>query len=89
MATIRIVLLLCLFVAMASAINCEVGGWTNWSPCTQPCGGGKQIRFRHVTVPPSGKGATDCPELSQQRACNEHPCGSANVNATTAKPVAK
>jgi len=43
-----------------STTQCQVSHWTQYSECSQQCGGGNQTRSRAVKVKPS-KGAASCP----------------------------
>jgi len=54
-------------------VNCEVGEFSNWSACSQPCGGGTQTRSRTVTTLPAN-GGTACPTLSESQPCNQQGC---------------
>ncbi|XP_037115067.1 somatomedin-B and thrombospondin type-1 domain-containing protein isoform X2 [Syngnathus acus] len=65
-------------VCLISAIDCTVGSWGPWSPCTSPCGVGSTERSRQVSVPPRN-GGTPCPDLKQRRGCfgNNQICSSA------------
>merc|ERR1711871_1646819 len=60
-------------------IDCEVGQWGHWSPCTKKCGSGGTYRTRKVTVSPMFGGAA-CPALREPvhglTSCNEHKCAS-------------
>jgi prepilin-type N-terminal cleavage/methylation domain-containing protein len=47
------------------------GGWSNWSACPVPCGGG--IQTRTCTNPPPSNGGPPCPGASSQ-ACNTQAC---------------
>lgn len=47
------------------------GGWTDWSPCDSPCGGG--VERRTCTNPAPANGGANCAGASV-RACNTHPC---------------
>eukprot|EP00457_Paulinella_chromatophora_P002243 gb/GEZN01002247.1/.p1 GENE.gb/GEZN01002247.1/~~gb/GEZN01002247.1/.p1 ORF type:complete len:742 (+),score=66.54 gb/GEZN01002247.1/:45-2270(+) len=47
------------------------GGWTAWSVCSAPCGGGSQTR--KCAEPPPSKGGKDC-EGPASRACNTGAC---------------
>ena len=53
---------------LPAAIDCVVGSWGPWSPCTSPCGVGSTERSRQVSVPPRN-GGTPCPDLRQRRGC--------------------
>lgn len=53
---------------LLAAIDCEVGLWGPWSPCTSSCGVGSTERSRQVLVPPRN-GGTPCPDLKQRRGC--------------------
>ena len=50
------------------AVNCQVGGWSGWSPCSANCGSGTQTRTRGITVQPQNGGAR-CPNLSESISC--------------------
>ncbi|XP_072046339.1 thrombospondin type-1 domain-containing protein 7A-like [Amphiura filiformis] len=55
-------------------VDCQVGQWQNWSPCTQSCGtGGQHIRLRSVLVPPSHGGA-ECGSRIQTKECEPIEC---------------
>lgn len=54
-------------------VNCEVSGWSGFSTCSEPCGGGTQIRTRTVTKP-AAHGGTACPTLAETQVCNTAPC---------------
>jgi hypothetical protein len=54
-------------------VDCVVGDFGNWSPCTEPCGGGVETRTRDVKVA-NAHGGKLCPALSESRACNTQPC---------------
>jgi len=47
------------------------GGWSNWSACSVPCGGG--IQTRTCTNPAPAYGGKDC-EGPDTQECNTHPC---------------
>jgi len=49
-------------------VNCEVGPWELWGPCSQPCGNATQQRVRDVLVEPQYGGA-GCPLLLDEREC--------------------
>lgn len=50
------------------AIDCVVGPWGAWSPCTSSCSVGSTERSRQVSVPPRN-GGRPCPDLKQRRGC--------------------
>lgn len=68
---------------ISAAIDCVVGPWGPWSPCTAPCGIGSTERSRQVSVPPRN-GGTPCPDLKQRRGCFGN-----NAVCSSAKEVAK
>lgn len=54
-------------------VDCEVSGWSSFSACSLPCGGGTQTRTRTVTTQPTFSGAA-CPPLMEQQNCNTQGC---------------
>ncbi|XP_066500711.1 somatomedin-B and thrombospondin type-1 domain-containing protein [Hoplias malabaricus] len=56
---------------ISAAIDCEVGDWGAWSPCSSVCGAGTTDRSRQVTTPPRN-GGSPCPDLKQRRGCLAH-----------------
>ena len=54
-------------------VDCVVSEWSEWSDCSEECGGGTQTRTRTV-ITPAANGGAECPVLEEQRACNEEPC---------------
>jgi len=54
-------------------INCKVAAWSDLTPCSKPCGGGKSVRTRTVLVA-NAYGGFPCPHLSEQAACNTQMC---------------
>ena len=48
------------------SVDCQV---SDWSPCSQPCGGGSQTR---TVTRAAGWGGKECPPLKQN--CNTQPC---------------
>lgn len=63
------------FVQCPKTVNCEVSGWSDWSACDKPCGGGSQTRTRTV-VKAASNGGTPCPALTESKKCNEQSCQS-------------
>jgi hypothetical protein len=53
-------------------VDCEVGEWTEFSECSEPCGNGTQLRTRNLTAPMFG--GEECPESIEERDCNTHEC---------------
>ncbi|XP_071493790.1 thrombospondin type-1 domain-containing protein 7A-like [Diadema antillarum] len=54
------------------ASDCQVSGWSEWSPCSDPCSSNPvshSVRKRSVLSMPTGEGEK-CPELVQRRACS-------------------
>lgn len=56
------------------------GGWSDWTACTEPCGGGTQTR-RCDSPAPSGNGAT-CVGASEQT-CNTAACSDPSTASST------
>ena len=54
-------------------VDCVVGPWSDWSECSETCGGGIQIRTREV-LEPAQNGGAGCPTLEETRECNTDPC---------------
>lgn len=54
-------------------INCEVGQFSDFTPCTKNCGTGTQTRTRSITVQPAN-GGEPCPNLTETQECNSQPC---------------
>eukprot|EP01054_Gregarina_sp_Poly1_P007313 Gregarina_sp_Poly_1__7312@NODE_401_length_8884_cov_129_699331_g327_i0_p1_GENE_NODE_401_length_8884_cov_129_699331_g327_i0NODE_401_length_8884_cov_129_699331_g327_i0_p1_ORF_typecomplete_len2342_score300_69TSP_1/PF00090_19/0_00028TSP_1/PF00090_19/6_5e13TSP_1/PF00090_19/3e07TSP_1/PF00090_19/6_6e07TSP_1/PF00090_19/9_3e11TSP_1/PF00090_19/6_7e10TSP_1/PF00090_19/1_8e04TSP_1/PF00090_19/1_8e04Notch/PF00066_17/1_6e03Notch/PF00066_17/1_2e03Notch/PF00066_17/8_1e03Notch/PF00066_17/1_2e04Notch/PF00066_17/3_2e len=53
---------------------CELGGWTDWSPCNVPCGEGVSTRRREVLSVPIGLRANDCDDHAQSVSCFQRSC---------------
>lgn len=53
--------------------DCEVGEWSEWTPCTAECNGGVRTRRRDVIQRPSANGVP-CPDLFEFDDCNTDPC---------------
>jgi hypothetical protein len=58
---------------IACPVNCAVGDWAEWSPCTAACGSGTRVRSRPVITSPSN-GGTACPPLTEVVPCNTDTC---------------
>lgn len=57
----------------ACPVDCVVSEWSEWSACSETCGGGEQISTRTIITPPANGGAA-CPVLTQTQSCNDQPC---------------
>jgi Mg-chelatase subunit ChlD len=58
-------------------VDCMLGEWTPWMPCSKACGGGTQERLKPVAVPLAGKGicfGEKAIERYEATTCNEDPC---------------
>lgn len=59
------------------AVDCIVGGWSDWAPCSQTCAGGYREHSRVIKVKPSYGGAACPTALKEMDICNAHvPCSS-------------
>jgi hypothetical protein len=54
-------------------IDCIVGSWSDWSECSELCGGGIQSRNRLILQTPQNEGIP-CPLLTETRICNNQTC---------------
>uniref|UniRef100_F6T9P3 Spondin-like TSP1 domain-containing protein n=2 Tax=Ciona intestinalis TaxID=7719 RepID=F6T9P3_CIOIN len=54
-------------------IDCKVGPWSTFGPCSASCGGGTKKRTRTVTTP-AQHGGQACPALSDTQSCNNNNC---------------
>lgn len=54
-------------------VDCAVGDWGDWSPCTTSCGGGTRVRSRPV-ITKATNGGTACPALTEVAPCNTATC---------------
>jgi uncharacterized protein YegL len=58
--------------------DCEYGGWSEWSSCSQACGGGYRARTRAIAAAQMGSGMPCAgPESKvrlQPEICNDEPC---------------
>ncbi|XP_078352256.1 mucin-like protein, partial [Oculina patagonica] len=49
--------------------------WGPWGPCSAPCAGGTQMRFRNCTNPPPINNGSDCQgPRNETQQCNVQPC---------------
>jgi len=55
-------------------INCEWSAFSTWTPCSQDCGGGYQMRTRKIAVEPENGGRSCEGCATDSRACNDQPC---------------
>ena len=54
-------------------MDCRVGSYGFWSPCSASCGGGSKSRSRPVEIN-TAFGGTACPALAETMSCAELPC---------------
>lgn len=54
-------------------VDCSLSGWSAWSQCNAPCGGGKQHRNRTV-ITNAANGGKACDALIVYQDCNIQPC---------------
>jgi len=54
-------------------VDCKVSNWSNWTECSQACGGGTKLRTRTVLQYPNSTGLS-CPPLIETLECNNTPC---------------
>eukprot|EP00923_Selenidium_pygospionis_P043683 GHVN01075403.1.p1 GENE.GHVN01075403.1~~GHVN01075403.1.p1 ORF type:complete len:389 (+),score=38.39 GHVN01075403.1:137-1303(+) len=54
-------------------VDCEVGNWTDWGPCSTTCGPGLKTRARVITTQPQHGGAA-CPPLEDSADCQVLAC---------------
>jgi len=57
--------------------DCDLKPWTIWTPCSMGCGGGMQVKFRHIKRKLRGNGK--CPKSKsryrfRERDCNTQMC---------------
>jgi len=62
----------------AVPVDCVVGAWTAYGPCSATCNGGTYTHTRNVTTIPQ-YGGTNCPALSETTPCNDIPCAPPGV----------
>lgn len=68
----------CLYISFFSlAVNGNWSLWSNWTDCSQPCGGGIMSRNRTCNNPMTASGGTFCSGLPyEQQDCNTVSCAS-------------
>ncbi len=54
-------------------VDCVMGQWSPWSPCSEECGGGERVRNRVIEVPMACDGQP-CGPVQEIEACNTDPC---------------
>jgi hypothetical protein len=70
-----------------ATLDCAVGQWQKWSPCSVSCGGGHRHRTRNVTVLHKTAAVRDlvvCPGTSQSEGCQPYNCTCAESTTRTA-----
>ncbi|KAF5273765.1 hypothetical protein FQR65_LT17079 [Abscondita terminalis] len=62
------------FGSNSPRVDCMVTEWTDWSPCSAPCGPGFSEKIRMIKRP-AENGGKACPtRLEKKRRCNIRPC---------------
>jgi len=56
------------------SVDCVMGEWQSWGPCSKTCGGGTSYRTRTSLTPPSNGGAA-CGDTESDVPCNTQTCG--------------
>jgi hypothetical protein len=71
-------ILFCFYISFFSlAVNGNWSFWSNWTDCSQPCGGGIMSRNRTCNNPMTASGGTFCSGLpNEQQDCNTVSCAS-------------
>ena len=54
-------------------VDCAMGGWSDWSGCSQTCGDGIATRSREVVEQPLNGGLA-CSDRNESRNCKIEPC---------------
>merc|ERR1711962_333188 len=54
-------------------VDCELADWSEWTPCSVSCGGGKSTRERHIKVEAKNGGACEGTTHETQD-CQPEPC---------------
>jgi len=58
------------------SVDCELSVWSDWSPCSETCGGGQQWRRRRTLTEVKKLGSPCDDKLEEMRGCNSRKCGS-------------
>jgi len=59
----------------AHSVDCTWDKWTEWSACSNPCGGGNRNRYRRIAQLPKRNGKPCDPGASaEMETCNQTPC---------------
>ena len=75
LAIISIINIIILFVS----VDGEWTGWSDWSACSQTCGGGESYRHRTCTNPAPQYGGSNCTGHHQEmKECGDIPCPGKN-----------
>ena len=66
-----------IFWYIITSVDCVMGDWSSWSPCSQTCGGGFSTRSRNVTRQPTQNGIP-CGKRNESKDCNTRSCPGEN-----------
>ncbi|XP_022099508.1 thrombospondin type-1 domain-containing protein 7A-like [Acanthaster planci] len=58
---------------LACPVDCQLGEWQSWSPCSQSCQEGIQVRSREILVRPA-HGGKECGPLAEAKECEFVEC---------------
>jgi len=61
--------------------DCQLSEWSDWGPCSAPCGTGTQSRTRSIVKSPKGSGKA-CNAVLETRRCTLRECGEKGFFAT-------
>ena len=76
-------LVACRGINSAVSVNGGYSDFGDWSPCTEICGEGIQIRTRTCTSPAPAHGGADCVGLArEERKCKIRECPGLNFVAS-------
>jgi len=54
----------------ACPVDCTLGDWSEWAPCTVTCGKGSQTRLRGIRLGPASGGKGCDPKLNETKTCD-------------------